>query len=1152
MFKPGIISLSLLLLVLVSTNKLTAQIVEMPLESRIGEAELVIEGEVLSKESFWNAGKDRIFTVNYVKIFKVFKGEFPDPELMIVTPGGIIGDRAERVSPSVNFEPGGIGIMMLNRSDVFITELDNKDIYELTSSVQGFIKYDKYNGMAYDPFSVYRSIENELYGKIYSITGRNFQEKSIWTSYHLENEKEKRQNSTLASITSFSPSSARAGTGDEITIFGSDFGDTPGEVQFRLSDYWSSSYMTAPEEAILEWSDTEIRVRVPSDAGTGPIRVVTDGGSTATSSSNISIPFNVMNIDTTRIYLVRRNPQGGYTVSFSDNMLSNRPAMNAFLRALETWRCGVYVRFEYDFEEVSASCPASDGTNLVGFTSSNCRLPSGVIGMCHCYFRGCGSPTEWFLNEFDIRFRSVSINWNYGPDQSESFEQDFEFVSLHELGHGVLLGHSKGENDVMGSGSDQDGNDIRDIHPPSDKAGGEWIMDNSTRYVICSRPPMTPLNSSNCDVDLFLSADFTASRRQGCAPLEVSFSNRSDGEPTEFEWDIDNDGIVDYSSEDAEHTFDKPGSYSVKLKVSNILNSDSITKTSYIRVFDNPIAKAGNDKSICRFGSVDIGGSPAAEGGSPGYYYQWVPASGLDDPEAANPEASPTETTDYILIVSDSEGCEGRDTVKVEVFEKPRADAGPDKEVCIGGSLILGDDPAASGGDGDYSYSWSPSDGLDDPESPNPTVTPDESKSYRLTVEDGNGCTDTDLVRITVHPEIIAEAGISHKICIGEKTFLGGDPTASNGSGEYEYEWDNINEGDNKYNSNPEVQPDTTTLFRVNITDTETGCSAWDTVTVFVAPLPVIDAGSDTTICMGSEISLGGDPTIVNQSAGDVIKWEPSAFIDSDDIPNPKAAPENSLTYYLTVTNAAGCVAGDSVRIEVSNPEPEVYALGETEFCEGDSVVCAGNPGFSSYLWSNGVETDTVVIKESGAFSLLVEDEFGCTGESEEIIVEVYENPEAPIIKFEGGILICMAEGIFRYQWFIDGSAIEGAAGQTHRPRKSGVYAVQIFTEHDCTNISGDFEIDLSKVPENMLAEGVFIYPNPFEKFVYVSSAEPQLIRKLILYNQSGIEVFSEDNVFLDTLDNHRLDLGTLVNGIYFYYIEMDSRIKTGTIIKVH
>jgi hypothetical protein len=78
-------------------------------------------------------------------------------------------------------------------------------------------------------------------------------------------------------------------------------------------------------------------------------------------------------------------------------------------------------------------------------------------------------------------------------------------------------------------------------------------------------------------------------------------------------------------------------------------------------------ADAGAHKTICIGDSTLIGGVPAAIHGTPPYSFSWTPVTALSNPGAANPLASSTTTTAYLLTVTDSLGCTAMDSTVVTV-----------------------------------------------------------------------------------------------------------------------------------------------------------------------------------------------------------------------------------------------------------------------------------------------------------------------------------------------------------------------------------------------------------------------------------------------------------------------------------------------------
>jgi hypothetical protein len=116
------------------------------------------------------------------------------------------------------------------------------------------------------------------------------------------------------------------------------------------------------------------------------------------------------------------------------------------------------------------------------------------------------------------------------------------------------------------------------------------------------------------------------------------------------------------------------------------------------------------------------------------------------------------------------------------------ADAGDDVSICEGNSTVVGGSPAATGGDGNYTYLWIPTPELSDATAPNPTATPAATVTYTLTVTDGTGCAGADQVDITVTAAATADAGPDAEVC-GTEVFditgrgsIGGSATSASWS----------------------------------------------------------------------------------------------------------------------------------------------------------------------------------------------------------------------------------------------------------------------------------------------------------------------------------------------------------------------------------
>ena len=106
MKKHALISL---LFFLVLSKSISAQLMlkEVSLSKQIEKSTLVLEGKVISKKSFWDANHEKIYTVNTVEVYKVFKGESL-PTIEIITLGGVVGMDAQIVYPSLKLNKNDI------------------------------------------------------------------------------------------------------------------------------------------------------------------------------------------------------------------------------------------------------------------------------------------------------------------------------------------------------------------------------------------------------------------------------------------------------------------------------------------------------------------------------------------------------------------------------------------------------------------------------------------------------------------------------------------------------------------------------------------------------------------------------------------------------------------------------------------------------------------------------------------------------------------------------------------------------------------------------------------------------------------------------------------------------------------------------------
>jgi gliding motility-associated-like protein len=203
---------------------------------------------------------------------------------------------------------------------------------------------------------------------------------------------------------------------------------------------------------------------------------------------------------------------------------------------------------------------------------------------------------------------------------------------------------------------------------------------------------------------------------------------------TDWFWELDNGS--QFNGNPAQFLFDSVGIYELTLEVTGDNGCKSDT-TIEIEIRPPTLAEVIDNDTICEGESIQL-----AAGG--GFFYLWSPAETLNYPGLADPIASPTVTTTYIVDVSDY--CTS-DTAQltIVVLPAPDTEAWPDTTIFNGESLTLN----ATGG---VSYLWEPSVFLSDSSLQYPEAFPNQDTWFYVNVTGSNGCSWLDSLFINVLP----------------------------------------------------------------------------------------------------------------------------------------------------------------------------------------------------------------------------------------------------------------------------------------------------------------------------------------------------------------------------------------------------------------
>jgi len=497
--------------------------------ARVQAASLIVEAEVIDGQGEWDAARQRIYTRQRLRVFRVLKGALPDTAaLPLLVEGGQVGLARQVLTNTLGPLPvGQQGIFFL----VPAPWAGVAPAYAAYASSQGVITYDLPRATAAEPARAYATWA-EAAQQTTQLSGqlpRTLRPNARLQAASLGAAGTSATQQTLAPlIAGFSPAQTTAGTGAVLTLRGSGFGASRGSggIDFRNADDGGATTTRALDRDYLSWSDTQIQVRVPSlatgghPAGTGPVRVTTSDGTTADTPSSLVIVFALSNIDNTGGTFVDRpnhvatNATGGLTFRFSPNFRSNAAANAAWQRALTQWRCTSGINWEVG-ADAAANTIASDNANVVAFDDGT--LPARVLGRTTSYYSGCYNPQGdiiFYVSEIDQQF-ATSLPFQFGPALASLGQYDFESVAVHELGHAQQLSHLIRPGAIMHFGVAAGAN-LRTLDPASDVAGGRLVL--RTRS----------FRNRGCGGAALLPAPLTGLAAAAGAVPTVSFSTRAE------------------------------------------------------------------------------------------------------------------------------------------------------------------------------------------------------------------------------------------------------------------------------------------------------------------------------------------------------------------------------------------------------------------------------------------------------------------------------------------------------------------------------------------------------------------------------------------------------------------------------------------------
>lgn len=282
-----------------------------------------------------------------------------------------------------------------------------------------------------------------------------------------------------------------------------------------------------------------------------------------------------------------------------------------------------------------------------------------------------------------------------------------------------------------------------------------------------------------------------------------------------------------------------------------------------------------------------------------------------------------------------------------------------------------------------------------------------------------------------------------------------------------------------------------------------------------------ITVNGNTNICPGETVDL-----LAENGYG--YTWSNGETTQSITVASPGV-------YSVIIWDELGCasLSGLVIVSEINEEQPVISIVGETLFCEGESAVLTSSIG-DDYMWSNGQEGQTIVVEESGTYSVNISGV--CSGislTSEPVEITVLPSPvpvAEDVIIGEPGTAILTATGN-NLTWYFteDGTTVYGTGNSI----ETTFFNNQISYWVEGTTTHGG-EMEAGGKPDNtggggLPASGGRLFFDVYEGFtllsvtVYIPAEGVAGNRTIQLFDNTG--VLANESVFNLSIGTNVIDL---------------------------
>jgi gliding motility-associated-like protein len=396
-----------------------------------------------------------------------------------------------------------------------------------------------------------------------------------------------------------------------------------------------------------------------------------------------------------------------------------------------------------------------------------------------------------------------------------------------------------------------------------------------------------------CSID---SAQFINTTSYSGAPSDLSY-NWAFGDATNA------------TTIDATHLYTTQGNYNVTLTINTIAGC-SVNNTQLITIHPMPVANFAYS-DVCYLNNMNFSNTSSVSAGT--LSYVWDFGDGTNAAVTAPIHLYSSDGSYNVqLIATTNNNCGDTIIKSVTVHPLPFVDFA-NSPVCDGQTSTFSETTSIVSGSV-VSFSWDLGDGSSATSaSTTNTYLAPGTYTVILTATSNLGCVNDTSKPVTVNPVPVPNFTAVDACFLSANSFT--NTSVIFGSSPMTYSWlfgDGI--GTSGVTSPGYIYSSPGMYAVTLIASSGPGCV--DSITKYteVYSLPVVNAGPDTTISLGTEIMLNG-----YSPSGATYSWTPMSSLSNPFIPNPIARPNVNTSYTLTMTDVNGCQNSDEVIVNVLN-----------------------------------------------------------------------------------------------------------------------------------------------------------------------------------------------------------------------------------------